>query len=113
MTKKRFPGFEACLRMMRHRSGSVKEEGFQWLSSRAAEYVAELMHAFRRKADSGHRYWLLELIDHAKKKTDALPLLIECLHSEDEILQGWAACGLQLLNTKEARRALFDAGKGR
>jgi hypothetical protein len=108
MTKARFPGFAACLRMMRKRNPQTKEDGFHWLRPRAAEFVEALMAEFRGESDHGLRCWLLELIGEARDAR-ALPLLVEQLHSPDESLRSWAAWGLQALDTPESRKALFEA----
>ena len=108
MAKPRFPGFAACMRLMRKRSPVSKEEGFYWLLSRAAEFVEPLVAEFREERDHGLKYSLLELIAEAKDPR-ALSLLAEQLQSPDEPLRSCAIRGLQALNTREARKALFEA----
>jgi hypothetical protein len=44
---------------------------------------------------------------HASPVT--VPLLIEVLHGDDEALRSWAARGLALVDTKDARKALWHA----
>jgi hypothetical protein len=109
MPKQRFPGFTACLRMMRKRNPQTREDGFHWLLPRASEFVLELMEEFRRESEHGVRCWLLELIGEARDPR-AFELLVEQLHSEDEALRGWAIRGLQKLNSSEARKAVWEAG---
>ncbi len=110
MAKDRFPGFGACLRMMRKRVPVTQEVGFHWLRPRAAEFVERLVDEFRRESDHGLRCWLLELIGEARDPR-ALPVLLEQLRSPDESLRWWAVHGLRVLNTPEARKALFEAGE--
>jgi HEAT repeats len=74
----------------------------------AAEYVDELVAEFHRESNRGLRCWLLELIGYARS-AHVLPLLVQQLHSQDEALRDWAARGLQLLDTREARQALYQA----
>ncbi|MFD4670970.1 HEAT repeat domain-containing protein [Lentzea sp. NPDC058450] len=101
MTKK----FEEGMRLMR-RSGQDAEEGFSLLRQHAAEHLDELIAAFRAEEDHGVRCWLLELIGEARSP-EALPILVEHLGHEDESFASWAFTGLQQLDTKEARIALY------
>lgn len=109
MAKERFPGFRACIAMMRKRNAQVQEEGFHWLLPHAAEFVDELMQEFQREEASGLRSWLLELIAEARS-AKAFDLFRENLASGDKGLRFWAIRGLRRLNTPDARKALFDAG---
>jgi HEAT repeat protein len=43
------------------------------------------------------------------KRPDAVPVLAEYLTSEDESFRCWAVAGLQKIDTKEARRLLWEA----
>ena len=110
MTKRSgFPGFERCVKMMRHSNPAVNEEGFGWLEPRAAEYLSQLIAAFWNEDNAKIQYWLTELIG-AAKSPDAMPFLLERLRDEDEAIRDGAVRGLRLLNTKEARTALWRAG---
>jgi len=97
--------------MMRKHSPQTREDGFYTLLPHAAEYIDELMAEFQTEKDHGLRCWLLELIGEARSEK-AFDLLCEQLKSSDESLRDWAIRGLRNLNTREARRALFDAGVG-
>ena len=112
MTKRRFPGLAKCLAMMRNRDPQVQEDGFHALRPQAAKYVLELIAEFERESDPGLRRWLLELIGEARDPR-AMAVLREELRSEDESLRTWAVIGLKAMGTKDARKALYDAGKGR
>jgi len=108
-SKEKFPGFNECMRLMRKHDPQLKEEGFGYLLSRSHDYVDALIAEFQAERDHGLRCWLLELIGEARS-TAAFPLLLEYLYSEDESLRSWAIRGLQHLDTKEARRVLWEAG---
>jgi HEAT repeat protein len=97
------------MRMMRKHDPGTQEDGFHFLRPRAAEFTEQLMAEFRREKAHGLRCWLLELIGEARDPR-AFDLLIEYLHSPDESLRYWAIIGLQDLNSREARKALFEAG---
>jgi hypothetical protein len=108
MTRDGFPGFEACLKMMRNRRNPQEmEDGFSYLRERAAEFVPELMSEFGAELDSGLKCWLLELIGEARN-AQSLELLIAQLDAPDESLREWAKVGLKELNTRESRKALFQ-----
>jgi hypothetical protein len=95
--------------MMRKHSPQTSEDGFYALLPHASEYIDELMAEFQAEKDHGLRRWLLELVGEARSEK-AFDLLCEQLQSSDESLRDWAIRGLRVLNTKEARQALFDAG---
>lgn len=106
--KTRLPGFEECLRMMRKHSKEIQEDGYHHLMTHAAEFVNQLMDQFQIEEDRGIRWWLLELIGEAKSP-EAFPLLVECLRSDDQYLRQRAIWGLLKLDTKDARRVLWEA----
>jgi hypothetical protein len=106
--KTKFPGFKKCMEMMRKRDPQIQEDGFHWLKPQAAEFVHELIEAFENE-ESDLRYWLLELIGEARSP-EAFSVLAEQLQNRaDESLRNWAARGLGMLGTKEARRLLWEA----
>jgi hypothetical protein len=103
--------FKKAMRLMRKHDPMLREEGFATLSAHAGEWlpllVAELENEQR---DRGLRAWLLELIGHSGS-SDALPVLARYLDDDDESLRGWAERGLRDLDTREARRLLWNAGR--
>jgi hypothetical protein len=109
MSKPRFPGFKACMQMMRRHAPQVQEEGFHLLLPRAAEFVEPLIAELAWETDHGLRCWLLELLGEARDPR-ALPVLLDALRSGDDALTNWGVRSLQKLGTAQARRALFDAG---
>lgn len=105
--------FKYFMRMMRGKVGKVTigntpEDGFFALQPQAARYIDELLAEFQAERDPGIRFWLLELIAEARSPK-ALPTLVECLRGEEADLWVWAIEGLQKLNTREARKALWEA----
>ncbi|GLV59841.1 hypothetical protein KDH_66650 [Dictyobacter sp. S3.2.2.5] len=106
--KKRVPKFQEGMRLMRHSDPQLQEDGFHLLLPYAHEYTQQLIDSFRQEADSGLRHWLLELLS-AAKDPEALPIFLEYLHSDESGLKSEAIRGLKILNTKEARRALWEA----
>ncbi|SMD25357.1 HEAT repeat domain-containing protein [Lentzea albidocapillata] len=98
--------FDKALWLMRRHDPQKAEDGFGLLRQLAAEHVEELVEAFRAEDDHGLRAWLLELIGEARSP-EALPILVEHLDHEDESLVGWAVHGLEKLDMKEARTALY------
>ncbi len=96
------------MRLMRKRDAQLQEDGFHFLLPHAHEYVQQLIDEFSHETDSGLRWWLLELIAEARDAR-AFSLFLEYLHSDDRGLRVMALHGLKLLDTKEARRALWEA----
>lgn len=78
-------------------------------SSHAHEHVGQLIDEFSHEADPGLRCWLLELLAEARNP-NILSLFLEYLQSDESRLRMIAVHGLKQLNTKEARRALWEAG---
>lgn len=97
------------MRLMRKHDAQLQEDGFHFLLPRVHEYVAQLIDEFSHEADPGLRCWLLELLAEAKDP-NALSLFLEYLQSDESSLKAIAIHGLKQLNTKEARRALWEAG---
>ena len=87
--------------LMRKHDAQLQEEGFHILLPHAHEYVAQLIEEFSPETDPGLRCWLLELLAEAKDP-NTLPLFLEYRQSDER--------GLIQLHTKEARRALWEAG---
>ncbi|HEX8598209.1 MAG TPA: HEAT repeat domain-containing protein [Chloroflexia bacterium] len=105
--------FKYFMRMMRGQVGKIgigntPEDAFFALQPHAARYIHELLAEFQAEQAPGIRFWLLELIAEAQSPK-ALPTLIECLRGEEADLWTRAIDGLQKLNTREARRALWEA----
>jgi hypothetical protein len=99
------------MRLMRRHDPQLAEDGFQRLRAIAGQHVDELIEEFGRERDHGLRCWLLELIGEARSGR-AFDVLAAELQSEDESLRSWAARGLRLLDTAEARRLLWQRRSG-
>jgi hypothetical protein len=108
MSKTSFPGFKACIQMMRKHDPQLKENGFALLSSHAHEVVDELINEFQNETDHGLKCWILELLGEARSEK-ATALFQQYLKHEDESFRYWAAQGLHQLNTKQAKQILWDA----
>lgn len=109
MKKNEFPGFDACLAMMRKPDGDTSERGFGLLQSRAAQFLPELMTEFEKETNSGLQFWFLELIVDARSDA-AFDFLAEQLQNENEAFRNLAADALRSLNTKKVRTLLFEHG---
>ena len=108
MKREWFPGFQECMSLMRKPDAQLQEDGFRLLLPHAHEYTQQLLDEFAQDSDPGLRCWLLELLAEAREP-NALPLFREYLQSEEGNLKTLAIRGLKQLNTKEARRALWEA----
>ncbi|THV26498.1 HEAT repeat domain-containing protein [Glycomyces paridis] len=105
--------FRDAMRQMRSHSPQRQEDGFHALLPAASEHIDALIAEFRaERHDHGLRCWLLELIG-AARSDKGLPVLADQLDSSDEALRGWAEHGLRLLDTKEARRILWEKSASR
>jgi HEAT repeat protein len=104
--------FRRALRDLHKHDPQRAEDAFGTLAADAGDHAIELIDAFRSETDPGIRRWLLELVGLARS-ADALPLLVEQLQSDDELLRSHAIDGLKRLNTKPAREALWKARANR
>lgn len=100
--------FQHAMRLMRSHNRQIRQDGLEQLRPHASQHLDELITEFNREADHDLRCWLLELIGEARSP-DALPVLVEQLHGDDESLRTWAAQGLEQLDTKAARFQLRQA----
>ena len=104
-----FPGVQTCVELLQGRNvhGSYLDSVLYDLELHAATYVDELIQAFRAEQDDRVRVLLLAVM--AETGLPAfMPLFIENLHADDEV-RYWAVVGLKQIDTKEARRALWEA----
>jgi hypothetical protein len=108
----KFPGVAQCVALLGRRNvqGSLVDIICGELQENAASHAAELIAAFRAEPDERVRRILLGVICEAKL-SEALPVFVEHLWSEDESLRYWAEQGLRCLNTHESRKALWEAGR--
>lgn len=104
----KFPGVARCMELLHHCKGARLDAVMGELSDHAAEYLNELVEAFRAESNARVRVLLLSAIAEAGLPA-AVPFLTETLHSGDERLRFWAITGLRNANTKESRRALWEA----
>ncbi len=105
-----FPGVQACVDLL-HQSnvqGAYLDALVADLEAHAVEHSDELIAAFQTKADMRVQSLLLAALAQARTH-DAFRIFVEHLTGPDENLRTWAAYGLYRLDTKEARRALWQA----
>jgi len=108
----RFPGVAKCAELLGRRNvqGSLVDIIRGELEENAATHASELIAAFRAERDDRVRRILLGIICKAKLP-EALPVFVEHLHSEDELLRYWSVEGLRDLDTPAARKALWEANR--
>ena len=99
--------FDNAMKLMRSGDAQTQEDGFEMLRPHAREHLAELISQFTDEEDHGLRCWLLELIGLASDER-ALALLADQLNGPDA-LRFWPARGLKNLDTRDARRLLYQA----
>lgn len=91
---------------MRNHDPQLQEDGFARLRDMGDAVLPDLIDAYLVETDHGIKCWLLELIGAAEAESSTA-LLVRELDNEDESLHDWARRGLQRLDTKEARTALW------
>jgi len=106
----KFPGVSACVELLRRHNvkGEYLDDVMGDLQEHASTNIEDLLAAFRAETDSRVRTLLLSVIAETRSPA-ALPIFAEILLGDDEELQVWAARGLHVLNTKDARKLLWEA----
>jgi HEAT repeat protein len=104
---RQFPGFAACLDML-DAGAEELEWGLSILRNHAPEHVAEFIQALQAPEHESVRWLLLEAVG-ATHSDAVVPLLATYLQGSDSDLWGWAIRALLEIDTKESRRALWDA----
>jgi hypothetical protein len=107
---RKHPTFTDCMTMMRSRDAQVQEDGFHFLRDQVHGNVEALVESLRTESNPALTRWLLELLTFARD-VRLIPMFVAHLHDADEGLRHWAEIGLRNLDTKEARTALFAAGR--
>ncbi|MEV5827919.1 hypothetical protein AB0L25_20345 [Spirillospora sp. NPDC052242] len=100
--------FDQAIQQMREGGAGVRADAFDFLREHADAYVDELIAEFAAEDDDALRCLLLELVAEARA-VQALDLFRDQLESMDESLRFWAVRGLEMLDTREAWRALEHA----
>jgi hypothetical protein len=118
MTKRKgHDGFTYWIRVLRGEVKLPREEisaGGAWetahfaLRKYANTYIEDLISEFRNVTDPGVRQYLLELIGEARSPK-ALPVLTEVIQGDEEPSWSWAIYGLRDLESREARKVLWEA----
>lgn len=104
-----FPGVSTCVELLHKKNvrGSYLDALVADLEANAFDHSGELIAAFQAETDKRVKTLLLSALAQAQVQ-DAFPLYVEHLTGPDEGLRTWAAYGLHRLNTKKARRVLWQ-----
>jgi hypothetical protein len=110
----KFPGVSACVELLRNPNvkGAYLDGVMSDLQERASKNMEDILAAFRAETDSRVRTLLLSVIAETRSQA-ALPIFAEALLGDNEELQVWAARGLHVLDTPDARKLLWEAGSRR
>lgn len=107
----RFPGVAKCVELLN--SPKVNDSWLETvcgvLEEHAPDYGSELIEAARATTGTRAHCILLSILAEMKLP-ESISLFVDLLQSEDERARFWAMQGLRTLDTKEARRALWEAG---
>ena len=109
-THPKFPGVKACVELLRNRNvqGAYLDGVMGDLQEHASTNVHDLLVAFTAETDGRVRALLLSVIADTASPT-AFPTFVEVLFGEDEDLRVWAARGLHILRTPDAKKVLWEA----
>lgn len=103
-----FPGLTRGFHLLRHSKGAYWEAVFGDFRTHAPELLDELIRAAQDESQADIRWMLLEIIG-STASPKALSLFATYLLDQDEKVRRWSAYGLRELNTREARKVLWEA----
>src|SRR5262249_14087950 len=108
----RFPGVAECARLIlaRKAKGAWVDIIVQELAENAASCLQDLVDAFLNHPGGDVRLYVMIALDIARSP-EAVPFLTEVMREGDSILAGYAESALRGIDTSEARKALWQAGK--
>jgi hypothetical protein len=104
-----FPGVQTCLDLLQRRNvtGGYWDAVYTDLVKHAPQVVLELIQAGRDDANTNVRWVILEILGRVQA-TEALSLFNDYVTADNESIREWAARGLAALDTKVARRKLWE-----
>ena len=100
-----FPGFDACMKMMRHHDPKVQEDGLHLLNGSAGEFVGELISELDACGDVGITCWLMQLLSSTGDDR-VIPHLVARLSHPNERVRDAAREWLRRMDSRSARIAL-------
>ena len=106
----RFPGVSECVRLIKERKarGAWADIIAFELAGHADECYEELVASFRAEAREDVRLYIMMALEMAAL-AKAIPFLGEVLQEGDSNLVPYAERGLQAIDTRESRAALWNA----
>jgi hypothetical protein len=109
-TYPKFPGVRVCVELLKQRNihGTWIDIIEIELTTHAAEHLEEMMTIFHAETDEWVRTMLFWPITEARLP-QAFSFLLESLYSDNPQFRQLAIRGLKLLDTREARTALWEA----
>ena len=106
----KFPAVQKCVELLKNGNlqGTWIDIIADGLTTQASDHLEALIAIYRAESDEWVRGILLSAIVEAQLM-QALPFLVEILSSDRTQLKESAIHGLKLLNTREARIALWNS----
>ena len=104
-----FPGVAKCVELLKRPNvrGAWRDIICWQLKEHAAQHLEELMSAIRADENAGIRLMLMGALEEAAVP-ESLPLWKEYLQSGNDEERQYAERALKAINTKEARRLLWE-----
>lgn len=100
---RRFPGFDACIEMLRSPDSLTYEEGYHWLKGRLDDHLDELVESMLGETDPGMRSRLVELAGESGNPK-LIPLLESELRSPYAEVRSFAYSSLLYFGNPEATK---------
>ncbi len=106
----KFPGVGTCVRLLRSSNvkGAYLDALLGDLVDHLPEHLAEVIAAFRAEPDERVRIMLIDAISEVAPP-EALEFFVENVNSPNASIRFWAERGLEKMESKEARAALWRA----
>src|SRR5690349_15823244 len=106
-TSRKFPGFQACMKLLRSKDGWTQEGAYHSLLPYASEYLDDLIAEFEKPENAKIQDWIIELIGESSSPK-AFEFLRDQLFENDPENKFWVINGLIHFRPFELRQLLAD-----
>lgn len=104
---RKFPGFKACMKLLRSKDGWTQEGAYHTLLPHAAEYLDDFIAEFSKPENFRIQDWIIELIGESPSPK-ALEFLRDQLFENDPRNKSWVIYRLVNFRPFELRQLIED-----
>lgn len=105
------PKFKDFLKLLRSNNSFSRDEAYFMLLPFVNQFIPELKAAFETEPKVISKIYLMQLLEEAKSP-ELLEFFQKNLSHEEEAIRDCALHGLEKINTKEAKRIVWEVKSG-